>query len=368
MTLRKTFTFNGHNSAEYGLFITGAAVHDGAAYDYEFIEIPGRNGDLILDNGRFHNLEVRYPAFVVDPAKMPAIRAWLLGARGYHQLTDDYNPTEYRMACFAYSLQADPFALSAVNFDLVFNCKPQRWQYETGTPTRYIVLDSYQAGAKWQAAGIFNTGGRVYDLSTTDPSAAFADLLSAGNFYDVVKTRDELTIGSDSKGAFIDLTANGLVTTDGTGVALRMTNSGSDFLFEFDSGAGVYYASNAYTLTNQTPYTAAPLLEFIVTNGEWVNAGLHAEVNGIHVTAAPAEEFTGVLYVDSEIADSYYIETDGTKVNANSVVTLTKDGTPTTDFPKLEPGENAVSFYRVTANPSNSYGGYVQIRPRWYTI
>ena len=80
--MRKTFTFNGRNSSEFGLFITGAAVHDGAAYDYEFVEVPGRNGDLILDNGRFHNIEIRYPAFVVDPAQMPAIRAWLLSARG----------------------------------------------------------------------------------------------------------------------------------------------------------------------------------------------------------------------------------------------------------------------------------------------
>ena len=35
--MRKTFTFNGRNSSEFGLFITGAAVHDGAAYDYEFV-------------------------------------------------------------------------------------------------------------------------------------------------------------------------------------------------------------------------------------------------------------------------------------------------------------------------------------------
>ena len=361
--MRKTFTFNGRNSAEFGLFITGAAVHDAAAYDYEFIEIPGRNGDLILDNGRFHNIEIRYPAFVVDPSKMPAIRAWLLGARGYQELTDDYNPQEYRMACYAQGLQGDPFALSAVNFDLVFNCKPQRWQYEPAEPTRYIVLDSYQAGTRWQAAAIFNTGGRVYDLTTKDPAAAFADVLSVA-----LEPIGDLTIGSDSKGAFIDLTANGLVTTDGTGVVIRMENNGNDFLFELDTGAGVYYASNAYTVTNPTPYTAAPLLEFVVTNGAWITAGLQAEINGIHVTAAPTAEFTGIMYVDSEIADSYYIDSGGNKVNANSVVTLTEGGTPTTDFPKLYPGENAVSFYRVTANPSNSYGGHVQIRPRWYTI
>lgn len=360
--MRKTFTFNGRNSSEFGLFITGEAVYDAAAYDYEFVDIPGRSGDLILDNGRFQNITVTYPAFVVDPSRMADIRAWLLGARGYKELTDDYNPSEYRLGCYAAGLTGKVFSNKAVNFDIVFNCKPQRWKYETGEPTRYIVLDSYQDGAKWQAAAIFNTGGRIYDLTTTDAAEAFANV----NTVKLVSISD-LTIQSDSKGAYIDLTAEGLVTTDNTFVVVRM-DAGDDFLYELDTGDGVYYASNEYSLLNQTPYTSLPLLEFIVTNGAWITAGLHAEVNGIHVTAEPADEFTGTLYVDSEIADSYYIEDDGTKVNANAEVTIDISGVATTDFPRLMPGENSLSFYRVTANPSNSYGGYVQIRPRWYTI
>lgn len=367
MGVLKNIEIAGTDLSEFNCRIVNPGLFDAPERDVTKVSIPGRSGDLLLDNGRFKNVTVEYDCLIESDDAVRDFNnlvAWLKSLTGYQRIEERFHPDEYRLGIFNASITAKTADRRTINFKLKADCKPQRFLVEGEIDTtRYIVLDLYQAGAKWQAAAIFNTGGRIYDLTTKDPAAAFADVLT-------VKLEDigNLTIGSDNKGAFIDLTANGLVTTDGTGVVVRMENNGNDFLFEFDTGAGVYYASNTYTLTNPTPYTTSPLLEFVVTNGAWIYAGLQAEINGIHITAEPAAEFTGVLYVDSEVADSYYIDNSGTKVNANNMITLTKGGTETTDFPVLTAGNNSLSFYRVTANPSNSYGGHVQIRPRWYTI
>lgn len=382
MTLRKTFTFNGHNSAEYGLFITGAAVHDGAAYDYEFIEIPGRNGDLILDNGRFHNLEVRYPAFVVDPAKMPAIRAWLLGARGYHQLTDDYNPTEYRMACFAYSLQADPFALSAVNFDLVFNCKPQRWQTAGEQPVTFAAL--YSDGSQIISADtiiagtLFNTGQTIIEDYNSTAGSLFPDLVSVrfagtggGGAY-TTYTRAQLASAMTWQEDHAELDLVAAVPTMAAGGYVSLVYSASpDAIIRTRSEPGRDWEETqiraSAIITNPTPYTAAPLITITISPG--VNTPAPPAVTVGDVTVSSSVGFTGVLYVDSEIADSYIYDGD-TKINANSTTVLEKGGTPTTDFPTLPAGETVVQLVSTTTISDTGRVGVaeVQIQPRWYTI
>lgn len=130
----KTFTFNNKNSLTYGIYITGEPVYNAPARAVEKITIPGRNGDLLLDEGRFENIEVTYPAgtFGEDQADfadtMAGIRDFLGALHGYHKLTDDYNPDEYRMASFKSGLEVSPVPFQrAGEFDLVFDCKPQRF-------------------------------------------------------------------------------------------------------------------------------------------------------------------------------------------------------------------------------------------------
>lgn len=130
----KTFTFNNKNSLTYGIYITGEPVYNAPARAVEKITIPGRNGDLLLDEGRFENIEVTYPAgtFGEDQADfadtMAGIRDFLGALHGYHKLTDDYNPDEFRMASFKSGLEVSPVPFQrAGEFDLVFDCKPQRF-------------------------------------------------------------------------------------------------------------------------------------------------------------------------------------------------------------------------------------------------
>lgn len=132
-SLYKGFTFDGIDSRDYGVYISGDAVFDSPERDVEMIEIPGRNGSFALDKGRFGNITVSYPAglFGEDEASfregIRALRNALASRKGYCRLEDDYNPNEYRMAVYKKGLEVDPALLKAGEFTIEFDCMPQRF-------------------------------------------------------------------------------------------------------------------------------------------------------------------------------------------------------------------------------------------------
>lgn len=129
----KTLTFDGVSSRNYGVYITGQAVYNAPQRDVEMIDIPGRNGAFELDKGRFQNIEVTYHAGIFaknenEFAKaVRAFRNYLCSKNKYCQLTDDYNDGEFRMAVYKSGLEVTPAQLIAGEFDIVFECQPQRY-------------------------------------------------------------------------------------------------------------------------------------------------------------------------------------------------------------------------------------------------
>lgn len=124
------FVFGGKSSREYGLYISGSGVFGAPERDVEKVEIAGRNGDLILDNGRFKNITVGYPAYIhrrfADYAA--AARDWLMGSTEYQRLEDSYYPEFFRLGRFVGPLDFDVrFANSGGETNLYFDCKPQRF-------------------------------------------------------------------------------------------------------------------------------------------------------------------------------------------------------------------------------------------------
>ena len=129
----RTFTFNGESSDTYGILINKNASFNAPARAGEMISIPGRNGAYWHDLGRFENIEVTYHCVVGEATKadfvdaMSDVRSWLCGPIGYCRLEDDYNPNEYRLAVYKSGLETDEPFLTGAEFDIVFECKPQRY-------------------------------------------------------------------------------------------------------------------------------------------------------------------------------------------------------------------------------------------------
>lgn len=124
-----SITFNGKNSLDFGLYVSGNQTFNSAEKDYSKVSVPGRSGDLLLFNNRYKNVNVNYDAILIEDYEKNAekVRSWLLSANGYCRLEDTYHPDEFRMASFSGPVDFDTKMLEAGETTLTFDCKPQRW-------------------------------------------------------------------------------------------------------------------------------------------------------------------------------------------------------------------------------------------------
>lgn len=129
-----SLTFGGIDSADYGIFISGEGVFNAPERAVEMIKVPGRNGAIALDQGRYENIDIEYPSgtFGADQTdfrvKLRQFVSALKAQVGYQRLSDTYHPDEYRMGIFIEAVEVEPANINtAGEFKLIFNCKPQRW-------------------------------------------------------------------------------------------------------------------------------------------------------------------------------------------------------------------------------------------------
>ena len=133
---------------EFGMVCLGRGTYGAPARDIEQVHVPGRNGDLLIDNGGFLNFDLTYPECTIQedfPYQARRLRNFLLSDPGYHKLTDEYNPGFYRLAEFRGPFTAE--AHSARNngssvFDMVFNVKPMRYLGGSAGDPKIIMAGS----------------------------------------------------------------------------------------------------------------------------------------------------------------------------------------------------------------------------------
>ena len=175
---QKYFTFDGETSKKYNTHITGQGVFNAPVRAVEMVNIPNRNGAFALDQGYFENVELTYKASIAaDTATEFAqavsdLRNWLCSKKGYCRLEDEYNPNEYRMAVYKSGLEVEPFLITSGTFDIVFDCKPQRFltSGETavsvannGTITNPTLFEAKPQLQVW-GYGTFNINGYEIEL------------------------------------------------------------------------------------------------------------------------------------------------------------------------------------------------------------
>ena len=124
--------FNGISSLDYGIQVEHPPEYQAPARDYEVIHVPGRNGDLVIDNGSYQNVNRSYQMAIGDKRKdytsmANAISEWLHSVSGYARLEDSYEPEYYRMAMFQDEISIENIMQHAGRLTVDFNCKPQRF-------------------------------------------------------------------------------------------------------------------------------------------------------------------------------------------------------------------------------------------------
>lgn len=165
-----SLVFNGVDlGKECDMFVLGKGVFGAPSRDVTQIHVPGRNGDILIDNGGWNNVDVTYSSCCILSnfrENVAKLKEYLLANPGYHELTDPYNPDEVRYAEFRGPFTPEAFTSKGNNagmFDLTFNCKPQRFLRESMIVRDYVLCPytitqnsystSYSIDAKVTKAG-----------------------------------------------------------------------------------------------------------------------------------------------------------------------------------------------------------------------
>ena len=348
----KSLSFDNTSSRSYGVYITGEAVYNAPRRVVDMISIPGRNGTFAMDDGRFENIEVSYPAGIfadneADFAQAVSdFRNYLCSKRGYCRLTDEYNPNEYRMAVYKSGLDVEPAQLMAGEFDIVFDCKPQR----------YLISG--------EDAITVTSGGTITNPTPFD-SHPLLKLYGYGN----IQINSDVITASGSA-----LTEVELGGTGGASVELDMSalNTGDPFYSSLDG-----YPNASVLITNtRSGSQSFAFLNIVSITGGYANFGpagrglLRADiqpdlgsgfVNGtsktvttiLEVEGARANESTGVVqsfYATITVTTVY--DGDDTITMSTTVSTTGHDDHLTLDYSYEQRGYSGMSSKIILPSPA----------------
>lgn len=135
--MRHYFDFDGVRSSDYGVFLSGAQTMGAAGRDVDEIVVPGRDGNLTIDNGRFNATSHIYPAFIAETAKvnLRGLRNALLAKRGHCRLADSIHPDEFYRAYYEHGLEPEVTAnLRHSEFEIEFTRDPRRFLVSGDVP------------------------------------------------------------------------------------------------------------------------------------------------------------------------------------------------------------------------------------------
>ena len=124
------FIYNGRSSSDFNLVLSGEDTWKKPMPDVERMQIPGRNGDLLLSNRRYSNVEVTYHAGIRRDfdTNFTAFMNFLLKEPGYHRLEDSWHGKYYRMAVLDKEISPKMNTLNrSGTFELTFSCMPQQY-------------------------------------------------------------------------------------------------------------------------------------------------------------------------------------------------------------------------------------------------
>lgn len=183
--------YNGRNSREFPAYITKKTAYDKPEKDISFISIPGRSGDIIIDNNKYKNINIEYGIkFFCDNitgrnnfdfnALYHRIADWLIPSSEYLTLTDSYEPEYFRKACLTSSIKLSQPHYQVGSFSVTFTCKPHKYRHdgekvltlmennnyitneENAESLPYIRIYPLNAGS----ASVFSAGGTTYTVTS----------------------------------------------------------------------------------------------------------------------------------------------------------------------------------------------------------
>lgn len=380
--------FNGINSEDYGVIISGAGTYATPERDITSLSVPGRNGDIHFDNGRYNNVQVTYSAGIAkgfETRYLPFIRA-LQSSPIYSVIEDDYHPDEYRLGTFHAETVPDVGTiLRSGHFDLVFDCKPQRFLKSgeialpridgAGTPANVIVAEGFaqdvfnSAFISAVGAGAVGNGYMtVFNLSSYQGKKLVLYYPESRIMKDAMVLGGTMSTNPTTGSGGSVLYGGAFWLYDKRVVAIsNITSDYASFetpeyfeILNTDDSLNTSIYPSSQTIINPTDFPAKPLIKLrylsaltnqpvCMINGSPItlNVATSVSINGASVSI-------NEVIIDCETMDAYTPLTGYSwPYNQNPNVYMPSDIT-------LKPGENEIKY--------NNKLSYIEIIPKWWRL
>ncbi len=181
------FDYNGVNSyADFSAPVQTKNIFSSPAPDLSALEIPGRSGDLIINNNRFKNIDVQYTCAIINKANgvtfaeaARKIRTALLATVGeYKRLADSYDANYFRLAVIKKEITIDQKGLYDGTVKVTFSCKPFAYSFAgqlTKALTAPCAITNYEKETALPLIKLYGSGdvtleinGNAFNLSAVD--------------------------------------------------------------------------------------------------------------------------------------------------------------------------------------------------------
>jgi len=141
--------FDNRRFSDFGVIVSGENTWAQPTRRVTKAQVPGKNGDLIVEAGEFNNVEISYPAGIMhdfdsdEPGGWEMFSNFLLSrSDAYYRLEDEYHPLYYRMARFVPGIAPKVGTLNrSGQFSVAFDCKPQK--YLLSGEDEYVITEAY---------------------------------------------------------------------------------------------------------------------------------------------------------------------------------------------------------------------------------
>lgn len=375
--MKNSLIFGGINSADYNVWISGSDTFSAPERDVEVVSVPGRNGDLVIDNGRWNNISITYPAFIPKgfENQFNYFRSVICRKTGYQRLEDTYHPDEYRMARLAGGLSPSKVGAFLRNgdFSLTFNCKPQRFLKIGDEPIQILIPFVSSGKIESHYIPAYEDGKLDFEIHCV-PTDTLTVVVKE---YDSTGTEVDSTsfTCSDGDSESVDTTEDYyyriLVSGFSFASYIDETYVRVQMIAQYDSEPIELNAvlARAWWLTNPTGYYAKPMIEvyakripsFGITN--YVD-GAEKDFYSFYSSETTADR----LYLDCDLQYVY----DDDHTNLTNYLTLTNAISAVGEgmvFPQLGEADIRLYIYAMTIVPSIDDGmGLVCVYPRWWRL
>lgn len=109
------------------MFVFSEGAYSAPVRDVSRESVLGRNGDIIVDNGRYENTTARFTVHIREDVdrNIERLKYLLYSQKGYQRLYDSSVKDFYRMACFYDGFEF--VGKERGNVEITFDCKPLKY-------------------------------------------------------------------------------------------------------------------------------------------------------------------------------------------------------------------------------------------------